>query len=85
MVMSGGVDLVVVVVRVVEVGYDVVGVYFVFFCVGGMLCIGSCGCCIIEDVFDVRCVVDVFGILFYVWDFLEWFCDDVIDDFIVEY
>jgi len=31
-VMSGGVDFVVVVVCVVDVGYEVVGVYFVLFC-----------------------------------------------------
>lgn len=84
-VMSGGVDLFVVVVCMVDVGYEVVGVYMVLLIVFGMLCIGLWGCCFKEDVVDVCCVVDVFGILFYVWDFVEKFKEDVINDFVLLY
>ncbi|OBI71290.1 tRNA 2-thiouridine(34) synthase MnmA [Mycobacterium sp. E740] len=83
--MSGGVDSSVAAARMVDAGYDVVGVHLALSATPGALRTGSRGCCSKEDAGDARRVADVLGIPFYVWDFANRFKEDVIDDFVSSY
>lgn len=83
--MSGGVDSSVAAARMVDAGHDVVGVHLALSSAPGTLRTGSRGCCSKEDASDARRVADVLGIPFYVWDFVERFKADVIDDFVSSY
>jgi tRNA-specific 2-thiouridylase len=83
--MSGGVDSSVAAARMVDAGYDVVGVHLALSPTPGTLRTGSRGCCSKEDAGDARRVADVLDIPFYIWDFAERFKEDVIDDFVESY
>ncbi|MGV0741980.1 tRNA 2-thiouridine(34) synthase MnmA [Mycolicibacterium sp. XJ870] len=83
--MSGGVDSSVAAARMVDAGYDVVGVHLALSSAPGTLRTGSRGCCSKEDAGDARRVADILEIPFYVWDFADRFKDDVIDDFVESY
>ena len=83
--MSGGVDSSVAAARMVDAGYDVVGVHLALSSAPGTLRTGSRGCCSKEDASDARRVADVLEIPFYVWDFADKFKADVVDDFVSSY
>ena len=82
--MSGGVDSSVAAARLVDAGYEVVGVHLALSpkSTGAG---GSKGCCTIEDARDARRVADRLGIAFYVWDMAAEFRAAVIDDFLAAY
>jgi tRNA-specific 2-thiouridylase len=82
--LSGGVDSSVAAARMVDAGYDVVGVHLALAraeSAGGK----SRGCCTLDDARDARRVADMLGIPFYVWDFSAEFAEEVMQDFISEY
>jgi tRNA-specific 2-thiouridylase len=81
--MSGGVDSSVAAARLVDQGYDVVGVHLALAKVKGHA--GGKGCCTLDDARDARRVADRLGIAFYVWDVSEEFQQEVIENFISEY
>ncbi len=81
--MSGGVDSSVAASRLVEQGYDVVGVHLALAKVKGHG--GRKGCCTLDDARDARRVADRLGIPFYVWDVSEEFQKEVIENFVSEY
>ena len=83
--MSGGVDSAVAAARMVDAGHDVVGVHLALSSAPGTLRTGSRGCCSKEDAGDARRVADVLDIPFYVWDFVDRFQEDVIEDFVDSY
>jgi tRNA-specific 2-thiouridylase len=83
--MSGGVDSAVAAARVVDRGWDVIGVHLALSRQPATLRTGARGCCSVEDAHDARRAADVLGIPFYVWDFAERFAAEVIDDFVAEY
>ena len=83
--MSGGVDSAVAAARMVDAGYEVVGVHLALSASPDALRTGSRGCCSREDADDARRVADVLGIPFYVWDFADRFRDDVVEDFVDSY
>jgi len=82
--MSGGVDSSVAAARLVEQGYDVVGVTMKTFCYNGTVDHGKT-CCGLDGIIDARRVADRLGIPHYVFDVEEDFTRDVIDDFVAEY
>jgi tRNA-uridine 2-sulfurtransferase len=79
--MSGGVDSAVAAARLVEAGYDVVGVSMRLWEGGGE----ASGCCSLDDFLDARRVADQLGIPFYVMDFRAEFERAVVDAFVEEY
>ncbi|MBM3682746.1 MAG: tRNA 2-thiouridine(34) synthase MnmA, partial [Actinobacteria bacterium] len=81
--MSGGVDSSVAAARLVDQGYDVVGVHLALAKVKGHA--GGKGCCTLDDARDARRVADRLGIAFYIWDVSEEFQQEVIENFISEY
>ncbi|WP_462418405.1 tRNA 2-thiouridine(34) synthase MnmA [Kytococcus sp. Marseille-QA3725] len=83
--MSGGVDSAVAAARMLDAGYDVVGVHLALSQSAETLRESSRGCCTLEDAGDARRVADRLGIPFYVWDMAERFRQDVIEDFVAEY
>jgi tRNA-specific 2-thiouridylase len=83
--MSGGVDSAVAAARAVAAGHDVVGVHLALSRSPQTLRAGARGCCTIEDARDARRAADVLGIPFYVWDLVERFEHDVVEDFVAEY
>jgi tRNA-specific 2-thiouridylase len=81
--MSGGVDSSVAAARLVDQGYDVVGIHLALAKVKGHA--GGKGCCTLDDARDARRVADRLGIPFYIWDVSEEFQREVIENFISEY
>jgi tRNA-specific 2-thiouridylase len=81
--MSGGVDSSVAATRLVDQGYDVVGIHLALAKVKGHA--GGKGCCTLDDARDARRVADRLGIPFYIWDVSEEFQREVIENFIAEY
>jgi len=81
--MSGGVDSSVAAARLVDQGYDVVGIHLALAKVKGHA--GGKGCCTLDDARDARRVADRLGIPFYIWDVSEEFQREVIENFIAEY
>ncbi|WP_026181129.1 tRNA 2-thiouridine(34) synthase MnmA [Demetria terragena] len=83
--MSGGVDSAVAAARMLDAGYDVVGVHLALSQSAATLRESARGCCTIEDAGDARRVADRLGIPFYVWDMADRFREDVMEDFVAEY
>ena len=81
--MSGGVDSSVAAARLVDQGYDVVGIHLALAKVKGHA--GGKGCCTLDDARDARRVADRLGIPFYVWDVSDEFQKEVIENFVSEY
>ena len=81
--MSGGVDSSVAAARLVDQGYDVVGIHLALAKVKGDA--GGKGCCTLDDARDARRVADRLGIPFYVWDVSDEFQKEVIENFVSEY
>ena len=74
--MSGGVDSSVAAARLVDQGYEVVGIHLALAKVKGHA--GGKGCCTLDDARDARRVADRLGIPFYVWDVSDEFQKEVI-------
>ncbi|WP_018351369.1 tRNA 2-thiouridine(34) synthase MnmA [Longispora albida] len=83
--MSGGVDSAVAAALAAEAGHDVTGVHLALAKNPQTYRSGARGCCTLEDSRDARRAADVIGIPFYVWDMVEEFQEDVVDDFVAEY
>ncbi|HEX2704584.1 MAG TPA: tRNA 2-thiouridine(34) synthase MnmA, partial [Candidatus Lustribacter sp.] len=83
--MSGGVDSAVAAARMLDAGYEVVGVHLALSQNAATLREGARGCCTVEDSADARRVADRLGIPFYVWDLAQRFQHDVVADFVAEY
>jgi tRNA-specific 2-thiouridylase len=83
--MSGGVDSAVAAALAAEAGHDVTGVHLALAKNPQTYRSGARGCCTLEDSRDARRAADVIGIPFYVWDMVEEFQADVVDDFVAEY
>lgn len=83
--MSGGVDSAVAAALAVEAGHEVTGVHLALAKNPQTYRSGARGCCTLEDSRDARRAADVIGIPFYVWDMVEEFQADVVDDFVAEY
>ncbi|GIG58186.1 tRNA-specific 2-thiouridylase MnmA [Longispora fulva] len=83
--MSGGVDSAVAAALAVEAGHDVTGVHLALAKNPQTFRSGARGCCTLEDSRDAARAADVIGIPFYVWDMVEEFQEDVVDDFVAEY
>ena len=85
--MSGGVDSSVALLKILEAGYDAVGVtmkLWEYRDVGGNL-LRESNCCPIEAINDAREVCVQLGVPHYTLDFQEEFREQVIDNFVSEY
>ena len=85
--MSGGVDSSVALLKVLEAGYDAVGVtmkLWEYRDVGGHL-IEESNCCPIEAIHDARDVCYTLGVPHYTLDFQDVFRAQVVDNFVDEY
>ncbi len=85
--MSGGVDSSVALLKVLEAGYEAIGVtmkLWEYRDVGGRLMAES-GCCPVEAINNAREVCVTLGVPHYTLDFQEAFKTQVIDDFVAEY
>ena len=83
--MSGGVDSATAAARAADAGHDVTGVHLALSSNPSSYRTGARGCCTLEDARDARRAADVIGIPFYVWDMVERFHRDVVEDFVAEY
>ncbi len=81
--LSGGVDSSVAAARLVEAGYDVIGV-FMRSGVSAHASGEKQGCCSVEDAMDARRVADLLGIPFYALNMAEAFAP-LIDRFVADY
>ena len=86
--MSGGVDSSLMAKKLIDAGYDVVGVtmkLWTYERVGGNTRAADSNCCSIEEINDARMVCHQLGIPHYVLDFSESFHDTVVENFVSEY
>ena len=85
--MSGGVDSSVALLKILEAGYDAIGVtmkLWEYSDVGGNKSLDS-NCCSIESVTKAKMVCNQIGIPHYTLDFTDIFKKDVVNNFIYEY
>jgi len=81
--MSGGVDSSVAAARLVDAGYDVVGVSMRLWEGAGSA--AESGCCSLDDFLDARRIADQLRIPFYVMDFRDEFRRHVVAPFVADY
>ena len=85
--MSGGVDSSVAMVKILEAGYDAVGItmkLWEYQTVGGEPASGN-SCCGIEEINGAKLVCDQLGVPHYTLDFTQVFREQVVDNFASEY
>jgi len=86
--MSGGVDSSLMAKRLVDQGYDVIGVtmkLWTYDQVGGHHRAAESNCCSVEEINDARMVCHQLGIPHYVLDFSDSFHNMVVENFVNEY
>ena len=90
--MSGGVDSSVAAARLVDAGYDVVGVHIATLDTINLAhstdiedSTPKRGCCSKIEAGDAKRVADILNIPFYIWDFTDRFISDVVNKFISSY
>ncbi|HKJ69505.1 MAG TPA: tRNA 2-thiouridine(34) synthase MnmA [bacterium] len=86
--MSGGVDSSLMAKRLLDQGYDVIGVtmkLWTYDQVGGNHRAAESNCCSVEEINDARMVCHQLGIPHYVLDFSENFHSTVVENFVEEY
>ncbi len=83
--MSGGVDSSVAAYLMKSQGYDCIGVTMKSFQNAAVQLPREHSCCSLEDVEDARSVAYTLGIPYYVFNFSDWFREDVISRFVKAY
>lgn len=85
MAMSGGVDSSTAAIKLLEEGYELVGVTMHLFCPDPDAGVGESSCCSLDDIEDARKVAHSLGFEHYVLNFSDAFEEHVIDRFCAAY